>query len=106
MTDNIDPELQRILAMGNTRRGGIRPNSGRPTLTPEQRPWRLSIGLKRQNRNDLKTMAVKRGVSMARMMNILIEQQAEEDKRQEELEQGLPKSDSGGTENVALVETP
>ena len=48
-------------------------------------------------------MAVKRGVSMARMLNILIEQQAEEDKRQEELEQGLPKSDSSGTENVALA---
>ena len=48
-------------------------------------------------------MAVKRGVSMAKMLNILIEQQAEEDKQQEEIEQGLPKSDSGGTEDVALA---
>ena len=102
MENDIDPELQRILAMGK-RRGGVRANSGRPALTPEQRPWRLSIGLKRANREALKEMAVKRNVSMARMMNILIEQQAEEDKRQEELEQGLPKSDPGGTENVALA---
>ena len=99
---NTDPELLEILETGK-RRGGVRPNSGRPTLAPDQRPWRLSIGLKRQNRNDLKTMAVKRGVSMARMLNILIEKQAEEDKRQEEIEQGLPKSDSGDPENVALV---
>lgn len=83
-------------------RGGARPNSGRPPLAEEDKPWRLSVGLKRSNRTLLMEMARKRQLSMAKMLNLLILQQAEADYRQVEQEQGLPKSDPVESEDDTL----
>ena len=77
----------------HSKRGGPRPNSGRPALPPEEQTWRLSIGLKPINRYRLAKLADKRDISMAAMINVLVEKQAELDEQQEALERGEPKSD-------------
>ena len=107
MTDKTDSQPKQLMTPGELlvrkQRGGARPNSGRPALAEGDKPWRLSVGLKRSNRDLLMTMAQKRKLSMAKMLNLLILQQAEADMREAEKEQGLPKSDPDGFDDDPLA---
>lgn len=73
MEGDIDVELLALLATAN-RKGGVRKNSGRPKTPPDQKLWRLSIGLTQPNRRRLEQLANANTVSMSHMINLLIEQ--------------------------------